>query len=65
MAITLNGTNGMVLPTWTTAARPSSPTNGQMGFNSTLGYVEWYSTSIASWVPIYQGPTYEIGRAHV
>ena len=58
MALTLDGTNGMVLPTWTTAGRPSSPSNGQIGFNTTLNCIEWYGSSFSTWFPIYQGATY-------
>ena len=60
MAITLDGTTGMVLSTWTTAGRPTSPVAGQFGFNSTLGYIEWYSSTASSWIPIYNGPSYAI-----
>ena len=42
MAITLNGTTGIVEVSWTTATRPASPTTGQVGFNTTLGYLETY-----------------------
>lgn len=45
MAITLNGATGEVPATWTTAGRPSSPTAGQTGYNSTLGALEtWNGT---------------------
>ena len=54
--MTLDGTTGMVLSTWTTAGRPTSPVAGQFGFNSTLGYIEWYSSTASSWIPIYNGP---------
>ena len=54
MSLTLDGTSGMTLPTWTTAARPSSPSNGQMGLNTTLGSIEYYSTSSSAWTPINQ-----------
>lgn len=45
---------------WTTATRPSNPTSGQFGYNSTLGYMEWYNSSFSSWFPIYDPPGYEI-----
>jgi hypothetical protein len=32
---------------WTTATRPASPIQGQVGFNTTLGYLEVYNGS--SW----------------
>ena len=60
MAITIDGTNGIVLPTWTTGTRPSSPSAGQFGFNSTLGCLEWYSSATSSWSAIYQGPSYVV-----
>lgn len=34
-------------PNWTTANRPASPIQGQLGFNTTLGYLEVYNGS--SW----------------
>jgi hypothetical protein len=30
-------------PNWTTANRPASPIQGQLGFNTTLGYLEVYN----------------------
>ena len=33
------------LPTGTTADRPTSPSNGEMRFNTTTGYVEYYDTT--------------------
>ena len=60
MSLTFDGTSGLALTNWTTAGRPTSPTDGQMGFNSTLGYVEWYSSTYSSWTPIYSGPVYNV-----
>lgn len=40
MPITLNGSTGATLPTWTTATRPIAPSVGQTGFNTTLGLLE-------------------------
>lgn len=37
------------LPTGTTAERPTSPSNGEMRFNTTTGYVEYYDTTDAQW----------------
>ena len=48
MALILDGLLGETFPSWTTATRPSSPANGQTGFNSTLSYLETYNGS--SWV---------------
>ena len=42
MPITLSGDNGITNASWTTAARPASPATGQMGFNTTTGYHEYY-----------------------
>jgi len=45
MTIVVDGTNGLIVPTWTTATRPSSPTVGQMGYNSTTGLFDQYTAS--------------------
>ena len=42
-------TNGMVLPSFTTSGRPSSPTAGQMIYNTTLQDVEVWTGS--AWKP--------------
>ena len=45
MPITLNGSTGEIFPSWTTAGRPSTPTAGQTGYNSTLAMLEtWNGT---------------------
>jgi len=46
MSLILDGTNGETFPSWTTATRPSSPTAGQVGYNSSLGILESYNGSI-------------------
>jgi hypothetical protein len=51
MAMTLDGTLGAFLPTWTTATRPASPANGQIGYNSTTGQIDQYVGSAWSSVP--------------
>jgi hypothetical protein len=38
----LDGTNGAFLPTWTTATRPASPSNGLIGYNSTTSQLDQY-----------------------
>jgi hypothetical protein len=48
MPLILDGTNGETYPSWTTATRPSSPTVGQVGFNSTLSVLEAYNGT--AWV---------------
>jgi len=44
------------LPTGTTAERPTSPSNGEMRFNTTTGYVEYYDTTDAQWWEIDYAP---------
>jgi hypothetical protein len=51
MTMILDGTNGAFLPTWTTATRPASPANGQIGYNSTTGQIDQYVGSAWSSVP--------------
>ena len=43
MPLTLDGSAGVTQPTWTTATRPSNPSAGQMGFNSTINSIEVYT----------------------
>lgn len=43
MPIVLNGSNGATFPTWTTATRPATPSEGQTGFNTTLETLETYN----------------------
>jgi hypothetical protein len=45
MALTLDGTLGETLPTWTTAGRPASPTTGLTGYNTTLNIREVWNGS--------------------
>jgi hypothetical protein len=45
----INGTTGVILPTWTTATRPGTPGIGAQGWNSNVGY-EIYTGS--AWVTI-------------
>lgn len=47
----INDTGFLQLPSGTTAQRPTSPANGQMRYNTTLGYVEWYDATYGSWFP--------------
>ena len=44
------------LPTGTTAERPTSPSNGEMRFNTTTGYVEYYDTTDTQWWEIDYAP---------
>ena len=50
MTFTIDGTNGGFFPSWTTATRPASPSNGQMGYNTTTGLFDAYNGS--AWVSI-------------
>jgi hypothetical protein len=54
MTVIIDGTNGITNATWTTAGRPSSPNNGEMGYNSTLDQFEIYFTT-AGWTKIASG----------
>lgn len=54
------GADGLELPQWTTAGRPSTPTVGTIGYNSTLGYPEWYDTSTSQWIRFYNQITYDV-----
>jgi hypothetical protein len=56
MAITLDGTTGVTLATWTTATRPSSPVADQLGFNTTLGYIEYYNSTASQWYKLEGTP---------
>jgi hypothetical protein len=42
MTFIVDGSLGGTFPSWTTATRPSSPANGQMGYNSTTGNYDMY-----------------------
>lgn len=56
MAIVLDGTAGETFPSWTTGTRPTSPSAGQTGYNTTLGGLETYNG--VSWVTTpYSIPT--------
>jgi hypothetical protein len=56
----INDTGYFTLPAGTTAQRPGSPTQGMTRYNTTLGYVEWYDTTGATWRPIYQAPSISV-----
>ena len=61
MSIIVDGTNGLVLPTWTTSTRPGSPTVGQMGYNSTTGQIDQYTAS--GWTSISTSAGFSTGKA--
>ena len=48
MTFLVDGTLGGTFPSWTTATRPASPANGQMGYNTTTGLFDQYTAS--GWV---------------
>lgn len=50
MTMIIDGTNGGFFPSWTTATRPASPANGQMGYNTTTGLFDAYNGS--AWVSL-------------
>lgn len=45
MSLILDGTNGETFPSWTTATRPASPAVGQMGYNTTTGQFDAYTST--------------------
>jgi len=50
MTVILDGTQGITSSSWTTAGRPSSPSAGQQGYNTTLNQYEIWSGT--NWVAI-------------
>jgi hypothetical protein len=50
MALVFDGTNGLTVPTWTTATRPIGPAVGQMGYNTTIGQFDIYTAN--GWVAV-------------
>ena len=53
--LTVSGT-GITNATWTTAGRPSAPSTGQQGYNTTLVAFEYYNGT--SWQPVVANYTY-------
>jgi len=43
MPLVVNSNLGNIMPSWTTATRPSNPSKGQLGFNTTLNALENYN----------------------
>ena len=62
MPAIIDGTNGVTIPIWTTATRPSSPTQGQIGYNSTLLTIESYNGSL--WVSSSNSTTSSISDVY-
>lgn len=50
MTMIIDGTNGGFFPSWTTATRPASPAVGQMGYNTTIGQFDCYTSG--GWVSV-------------
>ena len=44
MALIIDGTNGLTVPSWTSNTRPGAAQTGQFGFNTTLNMVEVYTS---------------------
>ena len=65
MTMILDGTNGAFLPTWTTATRPASPANGEIGYNSTTGQLDQYVGSAWSSVPTSSQSSISNGTSNV
>lgn len=55
MPFIVDGTNGGFFPSWTTATRPATPANGQMGYNTTTNAFDAYVNS--AWVSIASSAT--------
>jgi hypothetical protein len=50
MPLILDGSLGETFPSWTTATRPASPAVGQMGYNTTIGQFDAYTSG--GWVSV-------------
>ena len=50
MALELHGEYGITYPSWTTATRPTTANTGLVGYNTTLGSLEFYNGT--SWKPV-------------
>jgi hypothetical protein len=50
MTFIVDGTLGGTFPSWTTATRPASPAVGQMGYNTTIGQFDAYTSG--GWVSV-------------
>jgi hypothetical protein len=56
MPAIIDGSKGITNASWTTAGRPTSPATGQMGYNTTLGYPEYYDGT--TWYQFNQAKIY-------
>jgi len=50
MPVVISGTNGITNATWTTATRPSAPSTGQQGYNTTIKVIEVYTGT--AWIAV-------------
>ena len=50
MTFLVDGSLGGTFPSWTTATRPASPAVGQMGYNTTIGQFDSYTSG--GWVSV-------------
>jgi hypothetical protein len=55
MTFLVDGTLGGTFPSWTTATRPASPAVGQMGYNTTTGNFDQYTSG--GWVTTINSST--------
>jgi hypothetical protein len=58
MTMILDGSNGLTMPNWTTANRPTTPIIGAQGYNTTYGGVEVYNGS--AWTLVTGGPAFSV-----
>ena len=56
MPTIIGGTTGVAPAQWTTAGRPSSPLNGQLGWNTTIGGLEAWNGS--AWGAVSGAPAF-------
>ena len=53
-------TDFIAIPSGNTAQRPSSPANGHIRFNTTIGEPEWYDGKYSQWLKFSQSAQYNI-----
>ncbi len=61
---TFNSTGAMTIPVGTTAQRPTAA-SGQIRYNSTIGYPEWYDSVSASWIQFNNASPYAVSYLSV
>lgn len=55
-----SGSSGVVLPTGTTAQRPTAPQFGLIRYNTELGYIEYFNGSVFQAVGVAGAVTYNV-----